>query len=329
MTNIAFLAIALLGCGSRATPSEPADAKRLTGRWGLEAVLIDGQPMELDTTLDTGDHSSVALWIEFYADGRIDGEGPCNGFRGSYSATQGVLSLEDATKEAGYCLPLLEADEEAGESSSPDMVFESAFLDRLLWRWEIAYRFPEDDLLELSASNTTMTFRRLVTPPSTTTGRSTTTLATDTPSMTATTPTGPESVDLLGRWGLDAVFVGGQPYALDESLATRYDPDVPTWIEFDPRGRLVGQGPCNRFNSKYSAENGVLSLTGGGTQPAFCLVGAVGTDMDDSSNPIMDFEEEILAGFLRVEVGTFRFVEASRLEVTMGDITLTFRRIEG
>jgi hypothetical protein len=43
----------------------------------------------------------------------------------------------------------------------------------------------------------------------------------------------------------------------------------------------------------------------------------------------MDFEEEILAGFLRVEVGTLRFVEPDLLELTMGDITLTFRRIEG
>jgi heat shock protein HslJ len=166
-----------------------------------------------------------------------------------------------------------------------------------------------------------------VTDSATTTLAATTTTAPT--STTTTTPTGPESADLLGRWGLDAVLAGGQPDALADVLATRDDPDVPTWIEFDQQGRLVGQGPCNGFNSKYSAENGVLSLTGGGTQPAFCLTGAVGTDMDASPNPIMDFEEEILAGFLRVEVGTFRFVEPDRLEVTMGDIALTFRRIEG
>jgi hypothetical protein len=86
------------------TSTEPPEVPSVVGTWGLEEIIVDGEPMNLSPKLARfEEHPGVAAWIAFDDDRNVQGQLPCNGFLGEYVQHGAVVEWE-VVKDAGLCV---------------------------------------------------------------------------------------------------------------------------------------------------------------------------------------------------------------------------------
>ena len=151
-----FLLVIAQACGSGDSPVENASAPvepesnvaAIEGPWLLESAVMDGEPYVFPP--EAGPADAGRGWVQFEDGGRMQGNGTCNQFRGSYQFDGHRLTVMDVYSTAKAC----------GYDESRLMEAEAVFID-VLWTGQAGVEFSNDNkTMTWSAADTILRFRR-------------------------------------------------------------------------------------------------------------------------------------------------------------------------
>ncbi len=81
------------------------DDERLVGCGGDPLHLLLGEPWQVETIAGTAPVEDASITLQFAADGRLSGSGPCNRYTGPYTLTGEGLGVGDLASTLMACTP--------------------------------------------------------------------------------------------------------------------------------------------------------------------------------------------------------------------------------